>query len=112
MCIGGSPAYATPQRQESAFKDAPPVVMGKQEGVKKPKDTKKATEELKIKRQKEEGTYVNPNVQRTEELLMSSGGSSQRKQRNRLSNLNKARNKARVRKSNSRMSGSRSRGRR
>tara|TARA_R100000231_G_scaffold46767_1_gene40203 strand:+ start:1051 stop:1389 length:339 start_codon:yes stop_codon:yes gene_type:complete len=112
MCIGGSPAYATPQRQESAFKDAPPVVMGKQEGVEKPKDTKKATEELKIKRQKEEGTYVNPNVQRTEELLMSSGGSSQRKQRNRLSNLNKARNKARVRKSNSRMSGSRSRGRR
>ena len=71
MCIGGSPAYATPQRETAAFQDAPPVVTGKQTGVENPKDTKKVTEELKIKRQKKEGTYVepNPNLQRTEELL-------------------------------------------
>ena len=69
MCIGGSPSYAVPQRQEAAFQDAPPVVTGSQTGVEKPKDTKKATEELKIRRQKKEGTYVDPNLQRTEELL-------------------------------------------
>ena len=44
MCIGGSPSYAVPQRQEAAFQDAPPVVTGSQTGVEKPKDTKKATE--------------------------------------------------------------------
>ena len=69
MCIGGSPSYAVPQRQEAAFKDAPPVVTGEQTGVDNPKDTKKATEELKIRRQKKEGTYVDPNLSRTEELL-------------------------------------------
>lgn len=74
MCIGGSPAYAVPQRQEAAFKDAPPVVTGSQTGVDKPKDTKKATEELKIRRQKKEGTYVDPNLSRTEELLTGRSG--------------------------------------
>ena len=74
MCIGGSPSYATPQRETAAFQDAPPVVTGKQTGVENPKDTKKVTEELKIKRQKKEGTYVDPNLQRTEELLTKRGG--------------------------------------
>jgi len=74
MCIGGSPSYAVPQRQEAAFKDAPPVVTGSQTGVDKPKDTKKATEELRIRRQKKEGTYIDPNLSRTEELLTRSGG--------------------------------------
>ena len=74
MCIGGSPSYATPQRETAAFQDAPPVVTGKQTGVENPKDTKKVTEELKIKRQKKEGTYVDPNLSRTEELLTRRGG--------------------------------------
>ncbi len=74
MCIGGSPAYATPQRETAAFQDAPPVVTGKQTGVENPKDTKKVTEELKIKRQKKEGTYVDPNLERTEELLTRRSG--------------------------------------
>ena len=74
MCIGGSPSYAVPQRQEAAFKDAPPVVTGEQTGVDNPKDTKKATEELKIRRQKKEGTYVDPNLSRTEELLTGRSG--------------------------------------
>ena len=76
MCIGGSPSYATPQRETAAFQDAPPVVTGKQTGVENPKDTKKVTEELKIKRQKKEGTYVNPNLQRTTQLLTKSSRSS------------------------------------
>ena len=90
MCIGGSPAYAVPQRQEAAFQDAPPVVTGSQTGVDKPKDTKKATEELKIRRQKKEGTYVDPNLQRTEELLTgkrSGGGLSAKEKSERTARL-------------------------
>jgi len=100
MCIGGSPAYAVPQRQEAAFKDAPPVVTGEQTGVDKPKDTKKATEELKIRRQKKEGTYVDPNLSRTEELLTgrSGGGNKTAQQKANLArNKQKAKNMARAR---------------
>ena len=114
MCIGGSPSYAVPQRQEAAFQDAPPIVTGSQTGVDKPKDTKKATEELKIKRQKKEGTYVDPNLSRTEELLTgrSGGGNKTAQQKANLArNKQKAKNMARARLSRkSRMSGSRSRG--
>ena len=112
MCIGGSPSYAVPQRQEAAFKDAPPVVTGSQTGVDKPKDTKKATEELKIRRQKKEGTYVDPNLSRTEELLTgrSGGGNKTAQQKANLArNKQKAKNMARARLSRkSRMAGSRS----
>ena len=112
MCIGGSPSYAVPQRQEAAFKDAPPVVTGSQTGVDNPKDTKKATEELKIRRQKKEGTYVDPNLSRTEELLTgrSGGGNKTAQQKANLArNKQKAKNMARARLSRkSRMSGSRS----
>mgnify|MGYP003118814146 FL=1 len=111
MCIGGSPSYATPQRETAAFQDAPPVVTGKQTGVENPKDTKKVTEELKIKRQKKEGTYVDPNLQRTEELLTRSGGGNKTAQQkaNLARNKQKAKNLAKARISRkSRMSGSRS----
>ena len=100
MCIGGSPSYAVPQRQEAAFKDAPPVVTGLQTGVDNPKDTKKATEELKIRRQKKEGTYVDPNLSRTEELLTgrSGGGNKTAQQKANLArNKQKAKNMARAR---------------
>ncbi len=51
MCVGGGGrSYPQPQRPE--FDDSPPVVTGRQTGVENPKDTKKATEELKIRRQK------------------------------------------------------------
>ena len=51
MCVGGGGrSYPQPQRPE--FEDSPPVVTGSQTGVENPKDTKKATEELKIRRQK------------------------------------------------------------
>ena len=114
MCIGGSPSYAVPQRQEAAFKDAPPVVTGKQTGVDNPKDTKKATEELKIRRQKKEGTYVDPNLSRTEELLTgrSGGGNKTAQQKANLArNKQKAKNMARARLSRKSMSGGRVGGR-
>ena len=72
MCIGGGRSYPQPQRPE--FDDSPPVVTGMQTGVENPKDTKKATEELKIRRQKKEGTYVDPNLAAVEEKLSRSGG--------------------------------------
>ena len=100
MCIGGSPAYAVPQRQEAAFQDAPPVVTGSQTGVDKPKDTKKATEELKIRRQKKEGTYIDTNLSRTEELLTGrrGGGNKTAQQKANLArNKQKAKNMARAR---------------
>ena len=114
MCIGGSPAYAVPQRQEAAFQDAPPVVTGSQTGVDNPKDTKKATEELKIRRQKKEGTYVDPNLSRTEELLTgrSGGGNKTAQQKANLArNKQKAKNMARARLSRKSMSGGRVGGR-
>ena len=114
MCIGGSPSYAVPQRQEAAFKDAPPVVTGEQTGVDNPKDTKKATEELKIRRQKKEGTYIDPNLSRTEELLTgrSGGGNKTAQQKANLArNKQKAKNMARARLSRKSMSGGRVGGR-
>ena len=46
MCLGGGVARAAvPQRE---YQNRPVTVTGKQEGVDNPKDTKKATESLKI----------------------------------------------------------------
>ena len=74
MCIGGGGGRSYPQPQRPEFDDSPPVVTGRQTGVENPKDTKKATEELKIRRQKKEGTYVDPNLAAVEEKLSRSGG--------------------------------------
>ena len=77
MCFFGG-AKAAPAPKKAEFKDAPPVVTGKQTGVDDPKDTKKATDRLRIKRKKKEGTYVEPtsdtNLERTTSLLQRSGG--------------------------------------
>ena len=74
MCVGGGGGRSYPQPQRPEFEDSPPVVTGSQTGVENPKDTKKATEELKIRRQKKEGTYVDPNLAAVEEKLSRSGG--------------------------------------
>ena len=81
MCVGGGPSYPQPQRPE--FDDSPPVVTGSQTGVDNPKDTKRATEELKINRQKKEGTYVDPNLAAVEEKLSRGGrlGAKERSER-------------------------------
>ena len=71
MCLGGGVARAAvPQRE---YQNRPVTVTGKQEGVDDPKDTKKATESLKIKRQKEEGTYVDPNLTTVNKLTRKGG---------------------------------------
>ena len=72
MCLGGGVARAAvPQRE---YQNRPVTVTGEQTGVNDPKDTKKATETLKIKRQKEEGTYVDPNLTTATKLTRSGGG--------------------------------------
>ena len=90
MCfgMGGS---ATTTEKKPKFSNAPPVVTGKQTGVDNPKDTKKATESLMIKRQKEEGTYVDPNLTTAEKLTRSGGGNKTAQQK-----ANFARNKQRA----------------
>ena len=98
MCIGGGGrSYPQPQRPE--FDDSPPVVTGSQTGVENPKDTKKATEELKIRRQKKEGTYVDPNLAAVEEKLSRSRGGNLTKQQQagRDAARNRAKDMARAR---------------
>ena len=72
MCFFGGGAKAAPAPKKAEFEDAPPVVTGKQTGVDKPKNTAKATEKLRMARKDKEieaGTYNDPNLGRTEELL-------------------------------------------
>tara|TARA_Y100001951_G_C11098389_1_gene160621 strand:- start:53 stop:259 length:207 start_codon:yes stop_codon:yes gene_type:complete len=54
MCFFGSARRSAPPKPE--FKDSPPVVTGMQKGIEKPKNTAKATEELKIRRRKKEAS--------------------------------------------------------
>ena len=72
MCLGGGVARMTPPQRE--YQNRPVTVTGKQEGVDDPKDTAKATESLKIKRKKEEGTYVDPNLTTANKLQRTGGG--------------------------------------
>jgi hypothetical protein len=60
MCIGGGGG----QRQVAKYKkrDDAAIVTGEQIDVENPKDTKKVTEELKIKRQQRDNIYKNPNT--------------------------------------------------
>ena len=72
MCFFGGGAKAAPAPKKAEFADAPPVVTGKQTGIDDPKDTEKATDKLRMNRIDKEmkaGTYNDPNLGRTEELL-------------------------------------------
>ena len=75
MCFGGG-GQATRQQPKREYQNRPVTVTGTQTGVDDPKDTAKATETLKIRRQKEEGTYVDPTAASltTVETLTRSGG--------------------------------------
>jgi len=73
MCFGMGGSATTEKKPK--FSNAPPVVTGKQTDVDNPKDTKKATESLMIKRQKEEGTYVDPSQQNLATTSALTGGS-------------------------------------
>ena len=94
MCFFGGGAKAAPAPKKAEFEDAPPVVTGKQTGVDDPKDTKKATDRLRMDRKKREGTYVDPtvntNLERTTSLLTRSGGGNKTAQQK----ANLAKNKA------------------
>ena len=72
------------------FDDSPPVVTGMQTGIENPKNTTKATEELKIKRQKKEGTYVDPNIAAVEEKLTRTGGGNKTEQQKKSLAANRA----------------------
>ena len=72
MCLGGGGGRMSAPKRE--YQNRPVTVSGEQTGVDDPKDTKKATESLKIKRQKEEGTYVDPNLTTATKLTRSGGG--------------------------------------
>ncbi len=74
MCFGMGGSATTTTEKKPKFSNAPPVVTGKQTGVDNPKDTKKATESLMIKRQKEEGTYVDPSQQNLATVTKLTGG--------------------------------------
>ena len=90
MCFGGGGGrMSTPQRE---YQNRPVTVTGSQTGVDDPKDTAKATETLKIKRKKEEGTYVDPNLTTTQKLTRKSGGGNKTAQQK----ANLARNKAKA----------------
>jgi len=71
MCLGGGGGRMSAPKRE--YQNRPVTVTGTQTGVDDPKDTAKATETLKIKRQKEEGTYVDPNLTTTQKLTRSGG---------------------------------------
>jgi len=105
MCFfGGGAAKAAPVPKKAEFEDAPPVVTGKQTGVDNPKDTKKATDKLRMDRKKREGTYVEPtanvNLERTTALLTrKSGGNKTAQQKANLAkNKAKAKSLAKARK--------------
>ena len=88
MCLGGGGRMTTPKRE---YQNRPVTISGTQTGVDDPKDTAKATETLKIERQKEEGTYVDPNLTTVETLTRSGGGNKTAQQK-----ANIARNKAKA----------------
>ena len=76
MCLGMGGGSRQPVQQELPERNAAPTVTGEQTGVDNPKDTKKATDELMIKRQKEEGRY-NPesmNTTTANKLQQTGGG--------------------------------------
>ena len=80
MCFGGGGQMRQQPKRE--YQNRPVTVTGTQTGVDDPKDTAKATETLKIKRKKEEGTYVDPNLT-TADKLTRTGGSGGAVERNR-----------------------------
>ena len=97
MCLGGGGVarMRPPQRE---YQNRPVTVTGTQTGVDDPKDTAKATETLKIKRKKEEGTYVDPNLTTAQKLTRSGRGNlSKQQQAGRDAARNRAKDMARAR---------------
>ena len=102
MCIGGRSQLI---QQAPTYRDAPPIVTGSQTGVENPKDTKKATEDLKIKRQKREGTYVDPNLSMLEVSLTQRSGMSRADRERKKANQSRAKHNFNKRKFSRSISG-------
>ena len=67
MCFGGGGGGQRRVAKYQSKNDAA-TVTGEQIGVENPKDTKKVTEELKIKRQQRDNIYENPSIALGEKL--------------------------------------------
>jgi len=103
MCLGGGGGRMSAPKRE--YQNRPVTISGTQTGVDDPKDTAKATETLKIERQKEEGTYVDPNLTTVETLTRSGGGNKTAQQKANLAkNKAKAKSLAKARMNNKSMS--------
>tara|TARA_A100001388_G_scaffold110741_1_gene81384 strand:+ start:126 stop:437 length:312 start_codon:yes stop_codon:yes gene_type:complete len=99
MCFGGGGGGQRRVAKYQSKNDAA-VVTGMQTGVENPKDTKKASEQLKIQREKEEGRYVDPSIATAEKLTSptrSGGGMTMADKAARKARQNKAKSLARAR---------------
>jgi hypothetical protein len=67
MCFGGGGGGQRRVAKYQSKNDAA-VVTGMQTGVENPKDTKKASDKLKIQREKEEERYVDPSIATAQKL--------------------------------------------
>tara|TARA_R100000773_G_scaffold27097_1_gene23412 strand:+ start:157 stop:498 length:342 start_codon:yes stop_codon:yes gene_type:complete len=92
MCLGMGGSARQPVQQELPERNAAPTVSGEQTGVDDPKDTKKATEALMIKRQKEEGRYNPESSNTTTSRILKGGGGNKTAQQK----ANLAKNKAKA----------------
>ena len=73
MCFfGGGSSQPRVAKYES--KNDAAVITGEQTGVENPIDTKKASDELKIQREKEEGRYEDPSIATAEKLTETKRG--------------------------------------
>tara|TARA_Y100000114_G_scaffold37443_1_gene33051 strand:- start:232 stop:543 length:312 start_codon:yes stop_codon:yes gene_type:complete len=99
MCFGGG-GTQRPAVEKYKSKNDAAVITGMQTGVENPKDTKKASEQLKIQREKEEGRYVDPSIATAEKLTSptrSRGGMTLADRAARTNRQNKAKSLARAR---------------
>ena len=99
MCFGGG-GSTQPRVAKYQSKNDAAVITGKQTGVENPKDTKKASDELKIQREKEEGRYVDPSIATAEKLTSPTtgrGGMTMADKAARTARQTKAKNLARAR---------------
>ena len=106
MCLGMGGSARQPVQQELPERNAAPTVSGEQTGVENPKDTKKATDALMIKRQKEEGRYNPESINTTTATILKGGGGNKTAQQkaNLAKNKAKAKSLAKARMNNKSMS--------
>jgi hypothetical protein len=73
MCFFGG-GSSQPRVAEYESRNDPPVITGEQTGVENPIDTQRASDELKIQREREEGRYEDPSIATAEKLTETKRG--------------------------------------